>query len=222
MPLFDLDEVPEVLDQVPLWSARRPAPARLRCSDFLDGGGALAGRARLLALSRIGTRPAGPVRLLANPRYLGVGFNPVSFLFLHGIDGEIEAVIAEVTNTPWGERHAYVLDGGRRDAGGGISASLAKRMHVSPFQPMDQRYEISVSEPGEELRVAIRSIEEEDEVLATTMVLRRHEMTRNAMVGVLMRNPASTIATLGRIYLNALRLKTKGAAVHPHPGRSAG
>ena len=80
------------------------------------------------------------MRLLANPRYLGVGFNPVSFYFLHGEEGAVEAVIAEVTNTPWGERVAYVLDGRARD-GDAITAQFAKSMHVSPFQPMDQRYE---------------------------------------------------------------------------------
>ncbi len=222
MPLFDLDEVPEVLDSIPLWSARRPAPARLRCSDFLGGGSGLAERARVLVLSHVGRRPAGPVRLLANPRFLGVGFNPVSFLFLHGADGGLEAVIAEVTNTPWGERHAYVLDGESRDPDGAVRATLVKRLHVSPFQSMDQSYEISVDERGEELRVTIRSLEDGGEVFTVTMALRRHEMTKDAMVGVLMRHPPSTIATLGRIYANALRLRLKGATTHPHPGRATG
>ena len=89
------------------------------------------------------------MRLLANPRYLGVGFNPVSFLFLHGEDGGVESVIAEVTNTPWGERTAYVLDGRSRGPDGTIRGSFEKRMHVSPFQPMDQTYEISVTRPRE-------------------------------------------------------------------------
>ena len=72
------------------------------------------------------------MRLLANPRYLGVGFNPVSFLFLHGADGALDSVIAEVTNTPWGERPHYVLDAhGTQD--GPITGSFEKRMHVSPF-----------------------------------------------------------------------------------------
>ena len=88
MPLLDLDELPELLDRIPLWSARRPAPARFRGEDYLGGGGQpLADRARDLALAHLGRRPSGPIRLLANPRYLGVGFNPVSFYFLHAGDG---------------------------------------------------------------------------------------------------------------------------------------
>ena len=60
LPLFDLGELPELLDPIPLWSARRPAPARLRCDDFLgDSPLPLAERARDLSLDRIGRRPAG-------------------------------------------------------------------------------------------------------------------------------------------------------------------
>ena len=146
MPLFDLDELPELLDSIPLWSARRPGAGALPRDDYLLGGvpDRWPTRARDLAQARLGRRPAGPVRLLANPRYLGVGFNPVSFLFLHGEDGSgVDSVIAEVTNTPWGERTAYVLDGGA-GADAAVTGTFEKRMHVSPFQPMEQTYEISV------------------------------------------------------------------------------
>ena len=223
LPLFDLAELPELLDPIPLWSARRPAPARLRRDDYLgDSPSPLAERARDLSLDRVGRRPAGPVRLLANPRYLGVGFNPISFLFLHGEDGvTVECVIAEVTNTPWRERTAYVLDGRSRGPDWTIRGSFEKRMHVSPFQPMDQSYEISVTEPGEELRVAIRSLEAGREVFTATMALRRRELTRARMARLLLRYPPMTLATLARIYANALRLKLNGAPFHPHP-RAAG
>jgi DUF1365 family protein len=224
LPLFDLGELPGLLDPIPFWSARRPAPARLRCDDFLgDGPRPLADRARDLALERIERRPAGTVQLLANPRYLGVGFNPVCFFFLHGSDGgSVEAVIAQVTNTPWGERHSYVLDGRARNPSGAIQAELEKRMHVSPFQPMEQTYQISVTEPGEELRVVIRTLEAGFETLTATMALRRRKLTRSRMIGLLARHPSSTIATLARIYAHAVRLRLKGAPFHPHPSGTAG
>jgi hypothetical protein len=220
LPLFDLDELPELLDGIPLWSARRPSLVRFRASDHLPGNrGSLADRARDLVQVRLGHRPEGPVRLLANPRYLGVGFNPVSFLFLHSTEGGVDGVIAEVTNTPWGERTAYVLDG--RGAAGAVAAGFTKRMHVSPFQPMEQAYEISLTEPGERLAVGVRSFAAGREVLTATMALRRHALTRSRMVSVLLRYPPATLATLSRIYWNALRLKVGGAPYHPHPS-SAG
>ena len=153
MPLFDLDELPGVLDSIPLWSARRPAPARFCEADHLPGGeGPLAVRARDLVQARLGRRPGGPVRLLANPRYLGVGFNPVSFLFLHGDESRLDSVIAEVTNTPWRERTEYVLDAQRAASERHVMGTFRKGMHVSPFQPMEQTYEISVTRAGREIR----------------------------------------------------------------------
>jgi DUF1365 family protein len=219
LPLLDLAELPEVLDPIPLWSARRPAPAWFRRADYLGGGpSALSEAARDLAEDRLAHRPAGPVRLLANPRYLGVGFNPVSLLFLYGEDAvTVECVIAEVTNTPWGERTAYVLDGRSRGTDGSIRGRFDKRMHVSPFQPMDQSYEISVDEPGDDLRVTIRNLEAGREAMTAALLLRRHELTRARMPRLLLRYPPMTLATLARIYAQALRLKLKGAPFHTHP-----
>jgi hypothetical protein len=219
MPLFDLDELPELLDPIPLWSARRPAPARFHREDYLGGSSPrLAENARDLAERRVGRRPAGPVRLLANPRYLGFGFNPVSFFFLYGEGGDsVEAVIAEVTNTPWGERTAYVLDA-TSGGGGPIVGSFRKDMHVSPFEPMDQRYEISVTQPGADLAVRITSFEDGTPVFSAQLALRRREITRRAMAGLLLRYPPMTIATLARIYVQALRLWAKGAPRFRHPG----
>lgn len=225
MPLLDLDELPESLDPIPLWSARRPAPVRLRDRDYLPGdAGPLQERARELVRARLGRRPGGPVRLLANPRYLGVGFNPVSFLFLHDEHGSLDSVIAEVTNTPWRERAAYVLDARAASRGGPVTGKFEKRMHVSPFQPMEQTYEISVTPPGVSLGVVIRNLGTGREALVASMALRRYELTRARMLGILLRYPPMTLATLARIYSKALKLKLRGAPFHPHsePGGSPG
>ena len=223
LPFLDLDELPELLDPIPIWSARRPAPAWFRRGDYLPGTLPLADQARELALARLGRKPTGPVRLLANLRYLGVGFNPISFLFLYGEDGgSVDCVIAEVTNTPWGERTSYVLDGRVRGGDGLIRGSFEKRMHVSPFQPMDQSYRISIGEPAEALRVEIRNLQEDREVFIATMALHRHELTPRRMVRSLLGYPPMTLATLARIYANAWRLRRKRAPFHAHtPGRGA-
>ena len=87
---------------------------------------------------RTGPRAAGPVRLLTHLRTFGHCFNPVSFYYCFAADGErLEAVVAEVTNTPWGERHAYVLPPATTGDG------FDKALHVSPFMGMDQRYDVA-------------------------------------------------------------------------------
>ncbi|MGC1812730.1 MAG: DUF1365 family protein, partial [Solirubrobacterales bacterium] len=130
----------------------------------------------------------------------------------------VEAVIAEVTNTPWGERTAYVLEGTRP---GPVTAAFEKAMHVSPFQPMEQSYEISVDDPAERLRVEITNLEGGRPVFSAAMDLRRRELTPRRMLGLLVRYPPMTLVTLSRIYANALRLRLKGATYHPHPRLAA-
>lgn len=226
MALLDLDELPELFDRHPLWSARRGAPVRFRPADYMqdaDGRGPrdaveLARRARDLVADRTGLpAPAGPVRVLTTPRMFGHGFNPVSFYYLHDEpEGPAEAVIAEVTNTPWGGRHSYAA---RRDGGGRIEASFSKQLHVSPFNGMEQTYELRAADPGDRLSVSISNHEDGERIHDAALSLRRREMSRAAMSSVLLRFPASSLATVARIYGHGLRLKLKGVPHHPNPAK---
>ena len=219
MTLLDLDELPGLFDRHPLYSARRPAPARFRRSDHLgDPGVPVAESARRLVEERTGRRPEGPVRLLTNLRYLGLNFNPVSFFYLYDRTAEsVDAVIAEVTNTPWRQRHAYVLG---REGPGPIRGVVDKRMHVSPFMPMEQAYDWRIGEPGEDLHVRIANLEGGRTVFDATLALRRRELSPARMTRILLTYPPASLAVPARIYLNALRLKLRGAPYHRPPERA--
>jgi uncharacterized protein len=67
----------------------------------------------------------------------------------------VEAVLAEVTNTLWGERHAYALS--ESNGGRVLTGRSGKVLHVSPFMGMDHEYEWRASVPGERLSVHIES-----------------------------------------------------------------
>jgi DUF1365 family protein len=223
-PLFlmylDLAEVPGVLDPYPLWSARRRALARFRRADFFgDPARPLDACVRDAVAAETGERPAGPVRLLAGLRYLGHSFNPVSFYYCFDSGERVQAVLAEVQNIPWKERHAYVLQRGER-VGPVLSQQIEKRFHVSPLMGMDQTYGFSASEPGETLAVHIESRPREGEEGRTfdaTLDLRRRELSRPLMARLLARYPAHSLQVVARIYGQALRLKLKGARYHPNP-----
>ncbi len=225
MPYLDLDELPDVLDAARLWSARRPALAWFRRADYLgDRHVPLAEAARDLVRERTGERPEGPVRLLGNVRQLGHCFNPVTFLYCFAPGGErLEAVVAQVTNTPWGERHTYVL---RREPGAAPGAAVRggfdKGMHVSPFMGMDHSYDIRLTEPGRQLSVHIESHRGGELAFDATLSLRRREMTGPALDRALLRHPAMSLRVLGGIYAQALRLKLRGVPVFGHPGDPEG
>ncbi len=228
---LDLGELPEVLDPYPLWSARRPAPARLRRADFIgDPERPLDECARDAVEAETGARPAGPVRLLAGLRYLGHCFNPVSFYYCFDSAGsQVDAVVADVKSIPWGERHAYVLARGRRE-GPVLSGEVEKALHVSPLMAMDQTYAFRADEPGQRLAVHIESRPRPgDEVerhrgkppaaksFDATLALHRCELSRPLLAGLLARYPALSLQVVARIYAQSLRLKLKGARYVPHP-----
>ena len=209
----DLDELP----LLPLSSGRL---VRFERSDYLgDPHTPLEESVRALVEERTGARPDGPIRLLTQLRSFGHCFNPVSFYYCFDPAGEhVRAVVAEVTNTPWGERHAYVVE---RTGAGILKGDSDKALHVSPFMGMDHRYDWRVADPGATLSIHIESVRDGRRAFDATLSMRRRELSRRTLAGITGRYPAATARVLGLIYVHALRLKLKGVRVHPHPGESA-
>ncbi len=220
---IDLDELPTLLGGRLL--APRPGPARFRRRHYLgDERTPLGDAVRDVVAEQIGLRPSGPVRVLTNLSSFGHCFNPVSFYYCMDAAAErVDSVVAEVTNTPWGERHAYVLARGSEDcssaqiAGAVLAGNSTKALHVSPFMGMDQHYEWRVSLPGETLSVHVASSRKGDLAFDATLSLHRRELTNAAFTRMSARYPASALRMLALIYAQALRLKLKGVPVHPHP-----
>jgi DUF1365 family protein len=159
------------------------------------------------------------VRVLTHVRTLGYMFNPVSFYYCFDATGErVQAVAAEVTNTPWGERHVYALARGESE-GKVLQARIGKGFHVSPFLGMDAEYEWRLSEPGQDLQVHIESRRDDAPIFDATLALERREATPAALRRALVRYPALPLRVVGGIYAHALRLKLKGAPYYRHPER---
>jgi DUF1365 family protein len=235
MAYLDLDELPGCFDGRWLWSARRPALAWFRRCDYLgDPTVPLTTAVRELVAARTGVHPQGPIRLLTHLRYFGKCFNPVSFYYcFSGEDagkdeneGErLVAVVADVTNTPWGERHSYVMRVDHATDHGTVNlmrARLHKQLHVSPLMGMNHTYDWRLTEPSEQLLVHIDSSGADGKsVFDATLSLHRRELTPSALRSALLRYPFLTARILARIYTHALRLKLRGAKYFPHP-ESAG
>jgi len=222
MVFLDLAELDRLRGRVLLWSARRYAPVRFRRADHLgDPSRPLAECVRELVASRTGRRPAGRIFLLSHLAYFGHSFNPVSIYYCMDEAGEeMEAVVLEVNNTPWGEQHCYVLAGDSlRPAAGGRRAGFDKAFHVSPFLPMDMRYQCYFSRPGEMLSVAMNDFQDGELRLQASMVLRRRPLTGRELALALLRYPFMTLKVVAGIHWEALRLWLKRARYVPHPGK---
>lgn len=226
MVLLDLGELETVFRGRWLWSTSRVALARFDRRDHLgDPAVPLDEAVRDLVQERTGTRPAGPIRLLTHLRYFGYVFNPVSFYFCHDAgDDRITAIVAEVNNTPWGERHCYVL---RPNAEGEwLRARSAKAMHVSPFHPMGLDYDWLFWPEAESLRIAMAlrpaSDPAAEPLFHAFTRLERVPITARSLAATLLRFPFMTVKVTAAIHWEALRLWLKRVPVHDHPGKAAG
>ncbi|MEM9293109.1 MAG: DUF1365 domain-containing protein [Acidobacteriota bacterium] len=235
MVYLDLGELDRVFADRWLWSTRRPALGRFRRQDYLPRPGSehlpLDELVRQLVEERSGRRPEGPVTLLTNLRYYGFGFNPVSFFYCLSPDRqELEAVVAEVHNTPWNETHVYVLSGELEPDQGSRPRARAyehpKAFHVSPFMGMEARYAWRFTLPTEKLAVHVetspsfRGEVDQAKNFDATLSLERREMTGSSLAGALLRLPGMSARVVAGIYWEAAKLWLKGAPFYTHPDQA--
>ncbi len=222
MAWLDLGELDDVFRDRWFWSTRRPTLVWLRRADFLgDARQPLDQAVRERVERETGVRPAGPVRLLTQLRSFGYCFNPVSFYYCYDPTGtHVEAIIAEITNTPWKERHAYVLPARQSiSPGKQLRFQFRKSFHVSPFMPMDLDYDWRFTQPTARLAVHMKNQRAGGTMFDATLTLERQDINGRSLAGALLRYPFASLRTLGRIHWQALRLLLKRAPFHAHPAR---
>ena len=219
---LDLAELDTLFEKRWFWSASRPAFARFRRSDHLGPEDQPLDEAvRELVEKETGERPDGPIRLLTNLSYFGYCFNPVSFYYCFSADGEkLEYIVSEVNNTPWGERDTYVMKCGVPGAADSAwRFSPTKKMHVSPFMPMEIGYDWVLSAPADKLSVFMANTKDGGRMFTAAMKLDRRPISGRSLASVLARYPLQTIKILLAIYWEALRLWIKRCPVYAHPDK---
>ena len=210
-----LDELPEVAALSRWWSLRRWAPLQFRRGDYLRGSSGDLAAAVLSKMSELAQQPLhGRVFFLGNLRTFGLYFSPINCYFLQpeGAEG-YSHMLAEVSNTPWNQRHYYLLD---------LSKPLAhdKAFHVSPFNPIEMQYQWRIRAPSATVGGKPTSIHLEahrgEKHFSATVTLERVELNSNSINGVLWRFPVNTLSTVLAIYWQALKLWLKRTPIYDH------
>lgn len=159
------------------------------------------------------------VRVLTQCKVLGYSFNPVSLYYIFDELGEHWlAVMAEINNTPWDQRHQYacVVQNGE------VKDEFLKAFHVSPFMSMNQTYKWFFSQPSEHLSVVMRNFEgSSDHCFEASLTLERKAWSHKNLWMSFFRVPFSTVKTISAIYWHAARLKIKGVTYHAPPSSSS-
>jgi uncharacterized protein len=237
LPLLFLDELAGLRNTHPLVDLdpsvhrrRWPAAIRFQRGDYLPSGSQTVQGAVAETVADAGGSVRGPVAMLGHVRTWGWLFNPLTLYYCFDPSGrEIEWTVLEVSNTPWHERHAYVV-------GPPGAHTLAKALHVSPFLPTLGTYTLRYSAPEEGIRVNLdvavppspSPYGQGDEPhydtsapeLSVSMLLRRRNpLDRAGLARLLWAYPLMTTRVSSGIYAQAVRLAARGAAFHRHPDR---
>ena len=217
MLYLDLDDLVQVFSNNLFWSYNRfNLGCFLRTDYFGNPKDSLKKSIQDEIKKNLNFNPRGKIFVLTSPRYFGYCFNPVSFYYCFNTKNKLEVIVSHITNTPWNENHAYVHDCR------GLNQSMKsfefkKNFHVSPFMPMNIKYEWAFNEPGKEIVVSMNNIHKQEFIFNASMRLDRKAFHSQSLNRLLLKFPPETFKTIIAIYWNALCLKFKRVPFFSHP-----
>jgi len=155
--------------------------------------------------------------------YFGFRFNPVSFYYCYDKSDELEFIVAEVNNTPWGEQYCYVLGADNNHSSVNTDNKqinryqVDKQFHVSPFMSMDIDYDWRFSVPDESLSVHMENHHQGRKIFDATLKLKKRKISSFNLAMALIRFPIVTLKIVIAIYYQAMRLWLKRIPFINHP-----
>ena len=219
MAYINLKEINNLLPNSFFWGFNKKALISFNRSDYLDRPEKnLIDAVKNLVFERIGKKIKGPIYLLAHLRTLGHCFNPVSFYYCFDkSEKKIDAIIAEVTNTPWKERYSYVIDCENSEKNNLFKNIQKKELHVSPFFEMNHQYHFSISKPDNLISIKIDNFKKGVKVHEALLSLNKQEFSKKSLIRSLINYPLMTIKVVTAIHWQAIKLWFRGAKFFNNP-----
>ncbi|AMG29227.1 DUF1365 domain-containing protein [Grimontia hollisae] len=209
MPLIDLDDVDRLAASVKGFSTKKWGMASFYRPDYMEGREDTKQAVQDKVVALTGKRFTGKVLALCHLRYFGLYFSPVNFYYLYDEEGNWAYMLAEVSNTPWNQRHYYAVPAGKH-------WENDKAFHVSPFNPIDQKYVWKLRPLNKTAFVHLETHRGEREFDATLAMIRK-PFTSSELSKLIAKTPVMTVKVVVSIYWQALKLWIKGAPFYGHP-----
>ena len=214
---LELSEIESVFSQSSFWSAERFNLISFKRQDYLPGALSLTEQVKKTIKDLGGETFNGSAYLLTTPRRLGHCMNPISLFYCYhaeqGGPRELKYVLAEVHNTPWDERHAYLLEGPE------FLNPIQKNFHVSPFMPMDTTYEWAISDPNDRMNVSIEVNQHSKPLFTASMSMVKQPMNADTLSRSTRRLVGQAFLTISAIYFQAVALWLKKIPFYGHPDK---
>jgi uncharacterized protein len=209
---LNVDELPALFSRSRFFRPQRWAAHGYVRDAYFPGTDSLRATITQHINHQLGFTVRGPITLLTQASHFGFLFNPVSFAYCFDEQHNLSAVCAEITNTPWGERHYYAVDCRVKK-----SARFAKQFHISPFQPFAQDYHWQFSAPQRDIHVHMTNRTAGKPVFHAELHGRRTAWSESALAERCVRRPLQSLQTIARIYYEAGKLWWKKAPFYSHP-----
>ncbi|MDO6546237.1 DUF1365 domain-containing protein [Pseudoalteromonas carrageenovora] len=140
--------------------------------------------------------------MLGQLRCFGIYFSPVNFYFYGHTSDEFKYLVAEVSNTPWNERHYYLVPLGKK-------VNFKKVFSVSPFMDLNMDYHWNIRHTLSNTLIHIENKKDETLLFDASLRLKRQDLTKEAVSQLLKRFPAMTWSVFKGIYVQAFKLFVK-------------
>ncbi|MBX2848111.1 MAG: DUF1365 domain-containing protein [Acidiferrobacterales bacterium] len=224
-------EKPQLIDEIsPFWSSRKFNLVRFKRSNYQPGEKPLHSSISDIIYARTGHRFKGAIYLLGNLSHWGYCFNPVCFYFCYDTQENLQYILSEVHNTPWGERFTYLHDvcqekklassRPQNPSNGNLTFESSKEFHVSPFMPMKLNYQWKFKLSDDKIVINMNLFDKSKSIFNASMTLKEQALNSKNATLLALKYPLISISVLFNIYWQALRLWIKRVPFYSHPRKS--
>ncbi|WP_435237731.1 DUF1365 domain-containing protein [Psychromonas sp. PT13] len=218
---IDLDELPKLTNIGPWFKSNKFAPLNLKCSDYLDHKSQLSKQDVWLKIQSLGAKIVPKrVMFIGQLRCFGLYFSPINAYYCFDQDDQLIYLLAEVSNTPWNERHYYLIPLNPSEDKKAANKLISEKVfHVSPFMDLNMEYQWVIKKPADQLKLHIQNmhLSTGEKVFDASLTMQRMDFTNKNLRSCLASIPMMTLKTLWGIYWQALKLFIKGVPYVAHP-----